>query len=386
MSNENDGTSLIDQLNHIPESSDNVRSQTQEIENEINQIIDTYQTVQARVDDGLEDQYTWNPLADAPVEDTSIDITQSLDKLETDLFDSDGSESIEIEAETRQDYLRSLVDRTEEKEAVKQEFEGRIDQVKDLSRQAFDEFLESTQSLSRYDSPSDALEGSWGEKLDQKLQMTEGKKETQRIMEDIANRADAERTALEDELERTVNEYVEDAYDQATTISERLGGKGRAYTGELDLLDQISRTRAAVIANQLEEGEYTHSNDEVARQEGALREGKKAMEAQAEFIAEYAKNLDQAREEAEYAIEHAAEVLDEEQLSTARERLSTLQQAYEEFGNAFEDDCYDSLAEAIEGAMQQGMKPDEELETSHRFSFTDMPYLGSRETGESTER
>lgn len=379
MNDKNDANSIIAGLDNIPQRSSAVRSQTRDIETNLDNIEETYDNVRQRAEEGVEEQYAWQNLQDQEAEQVNIPVSSTLDKLDSDIFPTQTETTITIEADNRQEYVRELVTKVEEKRSVKEEFEGRIDAVKDFSSEALEEFLYSTQSLDRYDSPKDALEGSWGEKLDQELRMSEGKQETQRLLEGMADRAEAERKALENELERTVDETTDEIYDQALAITQRLGGKGRAYTGELDLLDQISRTRAAVIENSLDEDEYTHSNAEVAEQEGALREGKRAMEAQASLIADYVKNLDMARNDALAVIEDASNVLDDEDLDYARNNVAAMEEGYAEFSNAFSDECYDNLSEAIEATMRYGMTEDEELETSYSFSFEDVPHLGTQD-------
>lgn len=379
MNDKNDTNTIISGLDNIPDRSAAVRDRTREIETDLDQIEKTYEEVRERAEEGIEDQYRWQKLDQQDAEGKSIPVASSLDKLDSGDFPSDTDATIDIEADSRHDYVRQLVSKHQEKQSIQEEFEGRLESVKAFSDQAMEEFLHSTRGLERYDSPKDALEGTWGEKLDQELKMTEGKRETQRLLEEIVDRAEAERKAIEDELERTVDRYTDDIYDQALSVTKRLGGKGRAYTGELDLLDQISRTRASVIDNMLDEDEYSHSNDEVARQEGALKEGKRAMEAQAALIANYVKSVDAAREDAENVLDEASGVLDEEKLAYARENIRAMDEGFSEFSNAFSDECYDDLADAIEETMRYGMMEDEELETSYSFSFENVSSFGAQE-------
>lgn len=378
MNNKNDTNDIISGLDDIPDRSEAVGTHTREIETDLDQIEDTYKNVRQRAEDGIEEQYSWQKLKKQDAEQKTIPVASSLDKLDSGDFPTETESTIDIEADTRHDYVRQLVNKAQEKESIKEEIEGRLDSVKGFSDEALEEFLHSTRGLDRYDSPKDALEGSWGEKLDQELKMTEGKKETQRLLEEIVDRAEAEKKAIENELERTVDQYTDEIYDQTLSISKRLGGKGRSYTGELDLLDQISRTRASVIENMLDEEEYTHSNDEVAQQEGALKEGKRAMEAQAALIADYVKNADSAKNDAKNVIEEASEVLDDEELAYARNNVEAIGEGLSEFSNAFEDECYDDMAAAIEATMRYGMMDDEELETSYSFTFEDVSSFGAQ--------
>lgn len=378
MNNKNDTNDIISGLDDIPDRSEAVGTHTREIETDLDQIEDTYKNVRQRAEDGIEEQYSWQKLKKQDAEQKTIPVASSLDKLDSGDFPTETESTIDIEADTRHDYVRQLVNKAQEKESIKEEIEGRLDSVKGFSDEALEEFLHSTRGLDRYDSPKDALEGSWGEKLDQELKMTEGKKETQRLLEEIVDRAEAEKKAIENELERTVDQYTDEIYDQTLSISKRLGGKGRSYTGELDLLDQISRTRASVIENMLDEEEYTHSNDEVAQQEGALKEGKRAMEAQAALIADYVKNADSAKNDAKNVIEEASEVLDDDELAYARNNVEAIGEGLSEFSNAFEDECYDDMAAAIEATMRYGMMDDEELETSYSFTFEDVSSFGAQ--------
>lgn len=378
MNDKNDTNSIISGLDHIPDRSASVRDRTRQIETDLDQIEETYQEVRERAEEGIEEPYSWQRLNEQESDTRRIPVASNLDKIDSGDFPTEES-AIEIEAESRHDYVRQLVNKHQEKESVQEEFEGRLDAVSELSDQALEEFLHSTSGLERYDSPQDALEGSLGEKLDQKIRMTEGKQEVQRLLEEVVDRAEAEREAIEKELERTVDQYTDEIYDQTHSISQRLGGQGRAYTGELDLLDQISRTRAAVIDNRLDEEEYSHSNDDVARQEGALKEGKRAMEAQAALIADYVKNVDHAKEDAENVINEASAVLDDEELAYARNNIEAMDEGFSEFANAFSDQCYDNLADAIEETMRYGMMDDEELETSYNFSFENVPSFGAQD-------
>jgi hypothetical protein len=380
MSDENSEHALVSGLETIPDRSSTVKARAQDIETELDEIEEVYDQALQRAEEGVPQQYQWEGISERPAGDTTIAVTQSLDKLDTDLFPSGERTEMEVEADTAEEYVRSLVSMAEEKRELESEFRDRIESAKSLSSEAMEEFLHSTQNLDNYDSPADALEGSFGEKLDQKLRLSEGKQETQRILESIVNRAQAERQAVENELENVVNEYVDQIYDQSQVISQRLGGKGRPYTGELDLLDQLSRTRAAVIENRLEDDEYSHNSDDVAKQEGALQSGKRAMEAQAHLIAQYVIGMDEAREDAENLIQYASDVLDDSELEYAQKRIRAIEEGYEGLGNAFEEDCYDSLAEAIEATMRNGMMEGEELETSHSFSFDSIPYLGEAES------
>ena len=375
MSNENQGSRLMEGIERIPERSADVRDQAQSIESQLDEIEKTYENTRKRAEQGLPEEVGWRGLDNQSVERDSIQVDHNLSNLETDMFHVSDEDSIEIEAETREQYVRELVSKHQKKQDVKEDFEGRIEAVRNLSGEAFQDFLQSTSNLEEYNSPSDALDGSWGENLEKKLSMAEGKRESQRVIEDIINRAEAEQHALENEMKDVAESYTREIYDQALATAKRLGGEGRPYTGELDLLEQISDTRADVISNQLDE--YDHNSDDVGRQEGALKAGKEAMESQAQLIAQYAMNLDEARQDASGVVAEASEILEGDDLTSARERISAMEEGYAGFGNSMGDECYDSLSEAVEAVMREGMMEDEEFDSGYSVSFNKIPYLGA---------
>lgn len=380
MTNEQPGNSLIDDLSSIPGKSSRVREDATEIEEDLDSIEEVYTDVVSHADEGLPEEYRWRHSPDQrTVEDTEIEVTSDLDKIETDVLAAGDSETIQVEGGTVSEYLDRLIDKRDEKRELRAEFQGRIDSVKELSTESLNEFLESTAHLGNYESPGDALEGTWGEKLDQRLAIADGKRETRRILEDIVLRAEAEEDAIEEELVDTVNEYVDEAYDRAVEISQQLGGKGRPHARELDLLSKVSESRASILENSLEPENYTHNSSEVAEQSGVLDKGKEAMEKQAYLVAQYAAELDGARSGIQEVIEKADGAVDDEDLEYARERLEAMEEGYEELGNAVAEECYDSLSDAVREIMRQGMSEEESFDSEGDFSFQNLPYLGSQE-------
>lgn len=372
---------LIDSLSSIPEKSGRVRSRTVGIEQDLESIEEAYDEVIAHAEDGIPDDHRWDHSPERKrVTDTEIEVSNDLDKIETDeLAPSDGS-TILIEGGTVSDYVDRLITKREEKRELRSEFQGRLDSVKELSAESLNEFLESTAHLESYESPGDALEGSWGEKLDQRLSIADGKRETRRILEDIVLRAEAEEQAIENELVNTVNNYVDEAYDRAVEIAEQLGGKGRPHARELDILAKVSESRRSVLDNSLDEDEYSHSSPEVAGQEGVLDKGKQAMEEEAYLIAQYASALDQARDSIQAIIDSTEDAVDDEDLEYARDRLEAMEEGYQELGNAVAEECYESLSDAVQEIMSRGMADDEEFNTEGNFSFQNLEYLGSEES------
>lgn len=382
MTNEQPGNSLIDSLSSIPGKSSRVRQSAAEIENDLDSIGEAYAEVISHADEGLPEEYRWrHSPSQRTVEDTEIEVSNDLDKIETDVLSAGDSETIHVEGGSISEYLDRLIDKRNEKRELRAEFQGRIDSVKKLSAESVNEFLESTAHLDNYESPGDALEGTWGKKLDQRLSIADGKRETRRILEDIVLRAEAEEEALEEELVDTVNQYVDEAYDKAVEISQQLGGKGRPHARELDLLAKVSESRASVLGNSLEPEKYEHNSSEVAEQTGVLDKGKEAMEKQAYLVAQYASELDSARSSIQEVIEKADDQVAEGDLEYARERLEAMEDGYRELGNAVAEECYDSLSDAVRTIMRQGMSDEEEFDAEGDFSFQNLPYLGSQEAG-----
>ncbi|AOV94496.1 hypothetical protein AQV86_01055 [Nanohaloarchaea archaeon SG9] len=378
MNNINSEDGLIDSLSNIPEKSGEVRSRTLAIEEGLDSIEQVYDEVIARAEQGIPEDYEWRHSPESKrITDTEIEVSNDLDKIETEELAPAESATIHVEGGTVSEYIDRLVSRKEEKRELRSEFQGRIDSVKELSEESLNEFLESTAHLDSYENPEQALEGTWGEKLEQRLSITDGKRETRRIIEDIVLRAEAEEEAIEQELVNTVNNYVDEAYRQAVETSQQLGGKGRPHARELDILAQVSESRASLLENALGEEEYSHSNAEVAGQSGVLSKGKKAMEEEAYLIAQYASSLDQARDGIQTVIEKAEGNVDEEELEYARERLEAMEEGYQELGNAVADECYSTLADAVQEMMRHGMADHEDFSTEGNFSFQKLEYLGS---------
>lgn len=367
---------LIEDLGSISEKSDRVRSRALEIEEDLTDIEEAYDAVISHAEEGLPADHLWQYSPDQiTVSDTEVEVTHGLDRIETEELSSDAG-SIEMEADNLSEYIDKLVFKVDEKRDVREDFQERIDSVKDLSDTAMEEFLESTRHLQNYDDPGDALEGTWGEKLDQRLSMADGRTETQRVLEDAVVRAEAEEDALENELVDRVNTYVDNAYDRAVEIARQLGGRGRPHSGELDILNTVSRSRATILENALEEDRYEHNSPDVAGQEGVLDRGKEAMETQAYLIAQYASQLDEARDDIHGVVAAAEEVLDSEELEYAHERLEAMEDGYEQFGQAVDDEDYGNLAGAVKASMRKGMSNEEEFEQKSNFEFENLPYLG----------
>jgi len=368
---------LLSRIDKIPEKSRKVKENFRSIETQIDEMTELYQRTRKRAEQEIPEEYQWQALSETPVEDTSLGVISILDDDTGSLPEPLSRESIEIDADNSEEYVRQLASSVEEKEAVIDELESRIGAAKDLSDEAIKEFIQSTDRLSSYNSPSDALDGSWGEKLDQTIDLANGRRETQRLLEGMITQTEAEKDALKTELKETVDRYTDQIYEQATAIVQRLGGENYRYTGELDLLEKLSRTRATIVDDQMDAHHYRHDSDGVAAHETPLEQSKDALESQADLISRYVANLDQANVDGWTILEEAESVLDQERIESSREQLEDLQNQYEDLGDAFPGRQYNSLAEAVEAVMNDALAEDEELDFDYDFSLEETAYDNS---------
>jgi len=385
MSNENGGTEI--DLTDVGGISRTLSADVDEIEDQTSQTFNLYDRIRTRAQRGVPDEVSWSfsagevSLDEVGVQDTTVSISS---KVEQELHGVESPETVSFDSENVGEYVSDIVTRIDEVRNVKGELESRIESAERLSQQAFSEFVDSTELLDTYDDPSSALEGSWGEKLQQHMTAKEGRAETRKAVEEMTTSLASEETALQNELANVVNAYVSEAYDQAVNISEELGGAARPYEGEVDLLAKIADSRGQIIQNRGDPEDYEFVSPEMAAQTALMDVSKDAMESQAQLVAQLSSELGTAMDEVYGMIdtvdpENRESYVDRDSVESAYSSLEAMKEGFSEMSNIADEECYDTFAEAIREVMSRGMAEDEEFDDQYSFAMDDIPHIGSSE-------
>ncbi|PSH02196.1 MAG: hypothetical protein BRC26_01770, partial [Nanohaloarchaea archaeon QH_8_44_6] len=159
-------------LTDVGSISEAVSTNVDEVENETKQAFELYEEIIDRAEEGVPEHVEWDydaqdvTLDQIGVDDASVEVSS---RAEQELHDIESPETVSFESESVAEYIDDITSRIDEVETVKGELDSRIESAEEISNQAFSDFVDSTQLLETYDNPSSALEGSWGEKLQQHL-------------------------------------------------------------------------------------------------------------------------------------------------------------------------------------------------------------------------
>lgn len=338
------GLGSEDEFERIDSSVDEVMDAETSINQELSEINETYSEKSERAREmflGPEDRSV--SLDSIGVEDPVVRINNG-SSLISGLFGEDNN-VIELNSESLGEYVEDLVD----------EIDVRVQEIND-SQEALEQL--------GMDTTVGELLGAEPDEDDSYASSLIKSANVGRMMVQKQEEVGAEYEALQEELSSTIDQYTQKLYEEATQLSEDLGGTKRSGKGEFDRLRDLADSRA----NLLEKG----SESQAISNSRAVRESREALANQAELVNQYLQKLSSYRDSIERLYETGEDKLDEEHQGLISDRLDSIDEGLRGLKDVVNYQEYDSLQEALEDTVAKGLRTGESLpNTGFNFEETE---------------
>lgn len=321
-------------FNDIGEGARSIQSHEEEIHGEISRIGDKFSSERERANKKL------NELEERPVSLDEIGIDKDHinfegrdDRFMTNLF-ADSISTLEINSDSLGDYVEEL---TGNIRALTDEIALNERESESLGDTTIKEMLEDN-----YDTeiPEDSYAASVMNSTKVGGLLNEKKREKQNQL-----------STLKNELIDTVDQYTQELYDEAVSLAEDLGGEGRDYEGEFDILQELSNSRSELLCQA--------NSSELLSRSGLLEDSHETLESQSKVVDRYIEHLENYKSNIVELYSQASNVLDQENLASVEGRVRAIDEGLDKLPDVMTGEEYDDIDSALEETVERGLGREE---------------------------
>jgi len=258
------------------------------------------------------------------IEDPYVQIND-LNNPTQELFGSN-NEEIDLDCDNLGDYLNELNSELNERNEEIQDCKDWLERVDDEN---VGEMLESS---------ADGDDESYPVSLAKSAQV-------ESLLTDRMLQLETERRYLGEEIVDTVDKYTEKLYEEAVTISEKLGGTKRSERGEFDILRELSRSRKEIVSR----------DSEIVNNSSVMHESRDALKSQAKLVDKYLDSLESRRIAIEELYEIGGREISSNRLENVQSRLDAINKGVYKLSDVVNQNEYGSVREAVEDTLESSM-------------------------------
>lgn len=272
--------------------------------------------------------------------------------------EEDGEEDLRGYVQDSAETISNLQDDIED-------YENRIETLRDLKTEALDDLKESSAPLgdeenTEYEGPEQLVNGEFGKKSDTHSSIKEACEDLIPALQEEKRGREDEREEIIDDVEDEVGSYAETVRDFAAEVSHPL-------VEELRKLEELAQKRNTIFRADLDEDQFQYFGESVEDHSQAVEWSKDALYEQAKRVSALAAQGFNARNDLQTVIGETHEDIDIEEAENAVEEIDS---AYSNIGNpTTKDVCYDSIEERVYAALEEGMTQEEYENTTVAEEF-----------------
>lgn len=322
------------ELDEIENLADDVYDYESKINSSISEMSAEYKSKKSRAEQKLsefdEKEFSLDSIA---IDNSTIELSNS-DEYGASLFGE--NEVIELESDNLEDYVKELGREIEVRDQEIEECKNALETIED---QTVGDILDANYQDNR----------SYSESLAQSARMDA-------LLSERLSSLQNERGSLGYELVHTVDEYSDKLYDEAVSISEKLGGTKRDNKGEFDIIRELANSRQNLLSRK---------SQNIGRS-SVMHESRQALEKQSILVDKYLKELEARKDGIETLYEIANDKVDQNMMKSSQERLDSINQGFEGLADVVNGESYDNVYEALEDTLAPAYADTEPTYTENR--------------------